>query len=209
MPNKLQHCVKSSCLLAHPAPALSAAAELRSSSQAVRPPLQQSADVTARMLNLSTAAGCSLPKRWLLRCHSCSCREAALLLTMHMRRMQGHHVTEAPGQSSGGGTRPTMRAQRKDTQPAAIEKGSKSSTLAFEDFNPYYKVDNRPAQHAYAPYMHAMAREAARFEVRGSGGWLISSHEQHLRGKAHQLRCSRGVLHGRVPADRSSCSCLR
>ena len=55
---------------------------------------------------------------------------------------------------------------------AVSKKGSKSSTLTFEDSDSFYQVDNRPAQPAYGPYMRAMARDAARFEVRDM--WLTA-----------------------------------
>ena len=84
---------------------------------------------------------------WLLPRFAATLAAAALPLTIHMPHMQGHPGSVASCMGSYG----------------MIAAGGVST---YEDFDPFYQVDNRPAQHAYAPYMHAMAREAARFQVR-------------------------------------------
>ena len=86
-----------------------------------------------------------------------------------MRHTQGHHGSEAPFLSSAAGQSISGRsrfiwAKHVNTPPAAITLYRPMNKV--EDFDRFYHIDNRPAQPAYGAYMHAVAREAARFEVR-------------------------------------------
>lgn len=142
---------------------------------------------TARVV--SPAAALSPTTCWLaaapLRCHPCSCCKAVLPLTIHMRHTQGHHVSEASSMGSYG----------------MIDAGG---VFTLQDLNPFYWVDNRPAQPAYAPYMHAMAREAARFEVRDMN-WTVGVPHMGSTCEAGHTSCNAAgkVLQRKLPANRS------